>query len=95
MTNFREMLLRSSGLAGILFLGCGVFGSLWSALSALGDAAGARFFQGMFWGTVICWGLNAAALLGLLTWYTLSQNQEGSDNRENILPNSPAEPIRR
>lgn len=95
MMNFREMLVRSSGLAGILFLGCGVFGSLWSALSALGDPAGARFFQGMFWGTVICWGLNAAALVGLLTWHTLVQNQEKTDNRGIVPPDSPAEPIRR
>jgi len=95
MTNFREMLVRCSGLAGILFLGCGVFGSLWSALSALGDAAGARFFQGMFWGTVICWGANAAALVGLLTWQTLMHNQEDSDNRGNLPPDSSATPIRR
>lgn len=67
MQDCKEAIVRCCWLAGIFTLGGAVFGSLWSGLSALGDAQGASITQGLFWGFVICWALNGAALIGLLT----------------------------
>ncbi len=72
MEQTREWIFRSVGLAAILTLGCAIFGSLWSGLSALGDSSGARFCQGVFWGLAVCWGLNAVAWIGLLTSYMMN-----------------------
>lgn len=74
MRNFRVGIIRCGWLAGLLVLACGVFGSLWSGLAALGDTTGATFCQGIFWGAVVCWGMNAIALLGLLAMVVLSEN---------------------
>lgn len=67
MQRCKEAIVKCSWLAGIFTLGLCVFGSLWTGLAALGDAQGARLSQGLFWGFLICWGLNGIVLVGLLT----------------------------
>jgi ABC-type spermidine/putrescine transport system permease subunit I len=67
MPQIKEWIVRSVWLAGILTLNCAVFGSLWSGLFALGDARGALWCQGIFWGFLSSWILNTIALIGLLT----------------------------
>lgn len=67
MQRCKEAIVQCCWLAGIFTLGCCVFGSLWSGLAALGDIQGASLSQGLFWGFVICWGLNGIGLIGLLT----------------------------
>lgn len=81
MQNFRVGIVRCGWLAGVLMLACGVFGSLWSGLAALGDPAGAAFCQGIFWGAVICGGLNGMVLVALLTLVVLSENLPPEENR--------------
>ena len=68
----KEAIVKSIWLAGIFTLGICVLGSLWSGLAALGDVRGAGFTRGVFWGVVICWGLNGIGLIGLLTANALS-----------------------
>ncbi|MCA9071657.1 MAG: hypothetical protein KDA84_22175 [Planctomycetaceae bacterium] len=80
MQDFRVGITRCCWLAGILMLACGVFGSLWSGLAALGDSTGAAFCQGVFWGAVVCWGVNGVALVGLLTVVVLSENLQPEKN---------------
>lgn len=76
----RIWLVRSSWTAGILLLLCGVFGSVWGGLTGLGDATGADFFQGMFWGSAVCFVLNGAGLVGLLTWLVLDEHQASHED---------------
>jgi hypothetical protein len=70
-------------------LGCGVFGSLWSGLHALGDPAGASGCQGIFWGFVACWSLNGMTLIGLLTANALSSSQLTTKLQPTVSPESP------
>jgi hypothetical protein len=74
--NLKLWLIRCGWLAGFLMLLSAVSGSLWGGLSGLGDAAGAAFFQGMFWGTLVCFAADALVLVGLLTWHVLNENPE-------------------
>ena len=74
--NLKIWLVRCGWLAGFLMLLSAVFGSLWGGLSGLGDAAGAVFFQGMFWGALVCFAADTIVLVGLLTWQVLNENGE-------------------
>ncbi len=79
MEHTRERIIRCVWLAAVLALGCAIFGSLWSGLSALGDVAGARFCLGVFWGLAACWGVNAIAWIGLLTTCMMHLEDERQD----------------
>jgi hypothetical protein len=79
----RDWIVRCVWMAGVLMLGCAVFGSLWSGLAGLGDAGGARFFQGMFWGFFACWCLNGTALVGLLTAHILNPSKIPMESKDN------------
>lgn len=81
MQNFRVGIIRCGWLAGLLMLACGVFGSLWGGLAALGDFAGATFCQGVFWGAVVCWFVNVVALIGLLAMAVLSENLQTEEHQ--------------
>lgn len=71
MQEFRDWTVRCVWWAAILTLGCAIFGSLWSGLYGLGDADGARFCRGIFWGFAACWSMNLLSIIGLLTTQVL------------------------